>query len=84
MNFVIRCMYTYGKYNLPVLINKHPHYKKNFAIDWIFGFKGRLLFSLPIKIFIKLITKIYPFQIFIRYIVADAVIRGARSSEIFG
>ena len=72
-------MYTYGKYNLPLLIKKHPHYKKKFASDWIFGFKGRLLFSLPLKILIKLIIKIYPFQIFIRYIVADAVIRGARS-----
>ena len=77
-------MYTYGKYNLPLLIKKHPHYKKRFATDWIFRFKGRLLFSLPIKIFINLIIKIYPFQILIRYIVADAVIRGARSSEMFG
>jgi len=77
-------MYTYGKYNLPLLIKKHPHYKKKFATDWIFSFKGRLLFSLPIKIFINLIIKIYPFQILIRYIVADAVIRGARSSEMVG
>jgi len=76
-------MYTYGKYNLPLLIKKHPHYKKKFATDWIFSFKGKLLFSLPLKFFINLVIKIYPFQIFIRYIVADAVIRGARSSEIF-
>ena len=76
-------MYTYGKYNLPLLINKHPHYKKNFGTDWIFSFKGKLLFSSPLKILINLVIKIYPFQILIRYIVADAVIRGARSSEIF-
>ena len=54
-------MYTYGKYNLPLLIKKHPHYKK-FATDWIFSFKGRLLFSSPLKILINLIIKIYPFK----------------------
>ena len=84
LNEFCNSMYTYGKYNLPILIKKHPHHKKKFATDWIFSFKGRLLFSLPLKILINLIIKIYPFQILIRYIVADAVIRGARSSEMFG
>ena len=84
LNEFCNSMYTYGKYNLPLLINKHPHYKKKFGTDWIFSFKGKLLFSSPLKILINLIIKIYPFQIFIRYIVADAVIRGARSSKIFG
>ena len=55
---------------------------KKFGTDWIFSFKGKLLFSSPLKILINLVIKIYPFQILIRYIVADAVIRGARSSEI--
>ena len=76
LNEFCNSMYTYGKYNLPLLINKHPHYKKKFGTDWIFSFKGKLLFSLPLKILINLIIKIYPFQILIRYIVADAVIRG--------
>ena len=84
LNEFCNSMYTYGKYNLPLLIKKHPHYKKKFATDWIFSFKGRLIFSSPLKILINLIIKIYPFQILIRYIVADAVIRGARSSEILG
>ena len=77
-------MYTYGKYNLPLLIKKHPHYKKKFATDWIFSLKGRLLFSSPLNHLINLVIKIYPFQILIRYIVADAVIRGARSSKMLG
>tara|TARA_B100001564_G_scaffold359442_1_gene381267 strand:+ start:7717 stop:8403 length:687 start_codon:yes stop_codon:yes gene_type:complete len=83
LNEFCNSMYTYGRYNLPLLIKKHPHYKKKFATDWIFTLKGRIFFSLPLKILINLIIKIYPFQIFIRYIVADAVIRGARSSEMF-
>ena len=83
LNEFCNSMYTYGKYNLPLLIKKHPHYEKKFATDWIFSFKGRLLFNPPLKILINLIIKIYPFQILIRYIVADAVIRGARSSAMF-
>ena len=77
-------MHTYGKYNLPLLIKKHPHYKNKFAANWIFSFKGRLIFNLPLKILINLIIKIYPFQILIRYIVVYAVIRGARSSLMSG
>lgn len=75
-------MHLYGQYNLPVLIKKYPHHKSKFASNWIFSFRGNLFFSLPIKILVQLIIKIYPFQIFIRYIVADAVIRGARSSKL--
>ena len=74
-------MKIYGEHNLPILIKKHPHHKKKFAADWIFTFKGRLFFSVPIRKLIYLIIKIYPFQIFIRYIIADAVIMGARSSK---
>ena len=84
LNEFCNSMYTYGRYNLPLLINKHPHYKKKFATDWIFSLKGRLVFNLPLKLLIKIIIKIYPFQLLIRYIVADAVIRGARSSEKLG
>tara|TARA_B100000073_G_C23741499_1_gene573845 strand:- start:80 stop:1000 length:921 start_codon:yes stop_codon:yes gene_type:complete len=74
-------MQTYGKYNLPKLIKKHPHYKNKFAADWIFSLKGRLLFNLPLKILVHLIIKIYPLQILLRYIVIESTIRGARSSE---
>ena len=82
LNEFCNSMYTYGKYNLPLLVKKHPQYKKKFATDWIISLKGRLIFNLPLNILIKLIIKIYPFQILIRYIVVDAVIRGARSSEL--
>ena len=76
-------METYGKYNLPLLIEKHPHYKNKFAAGWIFTLKGRLLFNPLLKNLISLIIKIYPFQILIRYIVADSVFRGARLSKKF-
>ena len=74
-------MEIYGKHNLPLLIKKHPNYKKKFAADWIFTLKGRLLFNPLLRILINSISKMYPFQILIRYIVADSVIRGARSSK---
>ena len=77
-------MYIYGQNNLPLLIKKYPHHKSKFAANWIFTLKGKLFFCLPIKRLVQLIINIYPFQIFIRYIVADAVIRGARSSKLLG
>ena len=74
-------METYGKHNLPILIRKHPKYKNKFAADWIFTIKGKIIFNEPLKILIQLIMKIYPFQIFIRYLVVSAVIKGARQSK---
>ena len=76
-------MYTYGHHNLPLLIKKYPHHKSKFASDWIFTIRGKLFFSVLVRSLVHLVIKIYPFQIFIRYIVADAVIRGARSSKLF-
>tara|TARA_Y100001958_G_C21142991_1_gene481185 strand:- start:193 stop:1107 length:915 start_codon:yes stop_codon:yes gene_type:complete len=73
-------MYAYGQYNLPYLIKKYPRYKNKFAADWVFSFKGRLFFSMPLKFLVSQLIKLYPFQILIRYLVIDAVVRGARSS----
>ena len=62
LNEFCNSMYTYGKYNLPLLIKKHPQYKKVFAADWIFTFKGRLLFNLLIRKLVYMIVKIYSFN----------------------
>ena len=74
-------MEIYGKYNLPLLIKKYPHHKNKFAADWVFSFKGKLIFNVLLRAIVKLITKIYPFQILIRYLVIDSVVRGARKSS---
>ncbi len=78
-----KSMSIYGEHNLPLLVKKHPHHVDKFAVDWIFSLKGRLLFNSLLKALIHIIIKICPFQIFIRYMVAEAVISGARSSKKF-
>ena len=75
-------MKTYGEYNLPTLINRYPQYKKELGADWIFSIKGYIVFNPLIKMIIKLISLIKPFQIFIRYFVVNSVISGARNSGL--
>ena len=74
-------MKTYGYNNLPILINRYPQYKKELGGDWVFSFKGYILFNPIIKMIIKSILLIKPLQIFIRYIVINSVITGARKSK---
>ena len=74
-------MKTYGKYNLPILINRYPQYNKELGADWIHSLKGYIVFNPLINMIIKSISLIIPWQIFIRYIVINSVISGARSSK---
>ena len=74
-------METYGKYNLPILINRYPQFKEELGGDWVFSLKGYIVFNPLINMIIKLILVIKPFQIFIRYIIINSVISGARDSE---
>ncbi len=76
-------MKTYGEYNLPILIDKYPQYKTKFGADWIFSIKGYLLFNPILLIVIKVGFYIFPAQLFIRYMVVNAVISGARKSMEF-
>ena len=76
-------MRTYGEYNLPILINRYPHHRIIFGADWINSIKGYLLFNSIIFLLIKLVYSIFPFQLFIRYMVASSVITGVRDSEEF-
>ena len=73
-------MKTYGEYNLPILINRYPQYKKELGGDWIHSLKGYMVFNPLLKMIIKSISLIKPLQIFIRYIVINSVISGARVS----
>ena len=74
-------MKTYGEYNLPILINRYPQYKKELGGNWVYSLKGYILFNPLIKIIIKSISLIKPMQIFLRYIVINSVISGARKSK---
>ena len=74
-------MEIYGAQNLPTLIKRYPQYKEKFAADWIFTLKGYLLFNIIARLLIRTLSKIYPAQLIIRYLVADSVIKGARKTK---
>ena len=74
-------MKTYGEYNLPILVNRYPQYKKELAADWVFSLKGYIVFNSLFNTIIKSISLVIPLQIFIRYIVIYSVISGARNSK---
>ena len=73
-----KAMEIYGSQNLPILIERYPKHKSKFAADWIFTFKGYLLFNTISRFFINILSKIYPAQLIIRYLVVDSVIKGVR------
>ena len=75
-------MSTYGEYNLPILINRYPHYKKELGAGWVNSTKGYLLFNPILNSIIKTIYLFIPLQILIRYMVINAVISGARKSRL--
>ena len=74
-------MKTYGEYNLPILINRYPQYKKELGADWIYSLKGYIVFNPLLNMIIKSMSLIRPLQIFVRYIVINSVISGARNSK---
>ena len=74
-------MKTYGKHNLPILVNRYSQYKKELGFDWVFSLKGYIVFNSLLNIIIKSISLILPLQIFIRYIVIYSVVSGARNSK---
>ena len=74
-------MKTYGEYNLPILVNRYPQYKKELRGDWIFSIKAYMVFNPLFNKIIKSIYLIKPLQIFVKYIVINSVISGARHSK---
>ena len=75
-------MKTYGEHNLPILVNRYPQYKKELGANWINSFKGYMVFNPLLNVMIKSMFFIIPLQIFIRYIVINSVISGARKSKL--
>tara|TARA_B100000902_G_C27240701_1_gene879827 strand:- start:173 stop:1069 length:897 start_codon:yes stop_codon:yes gene_type:complete len=74
-------METYGKHNLPVLIKRYPHHKIKFGGGWIKSIKGYLLFNFIIFGIIKMIYRLFPLQVLIKYMVVRSTIIGARNSK---
>lgn len=74
-----RSMYNYGRTNLPVLLEKYPQYKNDLGGDWIYTSKGFFLFNPIVRWFIGLLNRYFSNYFLTRYMVIDAVIRGARS-----
>ncbi len=74
-------MKTYGEYNLPILVNRYPQYKKELGANWIYSLKGFMVFNPFFSTIIKTISHIFPLQIFIKYVVINSVISGARNSK---
>jgi glycosyltransferase involved in cell wall biosynthesis len=76
-----KSMEIYGSQNLHTLIRRYPEHKSKFAADYISTLKGYFLFNALCRAFIRALSKIYPAQLIIRYLVADSVIKGARKTR---
>ena len=77
-----KSMYYYGKNNLPILLKKYPQYKDDLGGDWIYTLKGLFLFNPIVRWFVGLLNRYLSNFFLTRYMVIDAVIRGARSSTL--
>ena len=71
-------METYGKNNLPLLLDKYPEYHQELAGDWIATIKGQVLFNSLLSKVLRLINMIIPNIKITRYLVIYSVLKGAR------
>ena len=79
LNDYCNLMYGYGKTNLPSLLEQFPQYNTELGGQWIKSIKGYLLFN-PIVRFWVAKTRHFRNSFWLsRYLVIDAVIRGART-----
>ncbi len=79
LNEFCTSMRIYGKYNLPILLNRYPEFKKELGANWIYSTKGYLLFNPLINKIVRSIYFLIPLQIFIRYMIIYSVINGVRN-----
>ncbi len=75
-------MFHYGKSNLSSLISQYPHYSNELGGQWIHSVKGYCLFNPFVRWGVRKTQRICDCFWLIRYLVVDAVIRGARSSLV--
>jgi len=79
LNDFCNSMYSYGKTNLPSLLEQFPQYKTELGGGWLSSIKGHFLFNSIIRWFVSKISLYFSNYWLTRYKVIDAVIRGARS-----
>ena len=72
-------MEIYGKYNLPILLERHPKYYKELGGTWTKSFKGLIVFNSFFAIIIKFLNHFLPYNIFTKYLVIYSVVRGYRN-----
>ncbi len=75
-------MFHYGKFNLSSLITQYPHYSNELGGHWINSMKGYCLFNPFMRWAVRKTNRICDCFWLTRYLVVDAVIRGARSSLV--
>ncbi len=75
-------MEKFGYDNLPKLVRLYPQHHRELAADWVGTIKGKVLFNPAFRLFAKLALEIMPVPALVRYLVVDAVMRGARRSEL--
>ena len=73
-------MKGYGRENLPRLLKRYPDYACEMAGNWIWSLKGKLVFNFVIRGLVKFLFTINPRPLFVRYLVVDSVISGARQA----
>ncbi|MFH1851114.1 MAG: glycosyltransferase [Candidatus Neomarinimicrobiota bacterium] len=76
-----RAMENYGHDNLPRLLERYPEFKNELAGGWIDSIKGYLAFNCVVRLLVRSITAVMPLPVFIRYLVVESVIRGARQAS---
>ena len=71
-------IFKYGRGNYLLLIQKFPDHQKALSADWIRSLKGYAVINIFIYRFIKLLYKLQPHALFVRYFIAYNLIVGAR------
>ena len=72
-------MEIYGKYNLPILLERHPQHYKELGGDWTQSFKGLIVFNAFFASIIKFLNHFLSYNIFTKYLVIYSTVRGYRN-----
>ena len=72
-------MEGYGRTNYLRILERYPDYSKDLDGDWIYSFKGKIIFNAFTKSIVKYIYFIMPIPYLVRYFIAYSLILGARN-----